>query len=133
MNNFVNTTFLGGTCSTSTWREELLQKLHSNVETFNPVVPNWTPECQAVEDQARAESRFVLFVLTKEMVGVFSVAEVVDCSNKYPERTIFCFKQDDFDGHMLKSLKATAKMVAGNGAKVCENLDEVAEYLNSQY
>ena len=133
MASFVNSTFLGGTCSTSTWREELLAKLNSNVETFNPVVPDWTPECQAIEDQARAESRYVLFVLSKEMVGVFSVAEVVDCSNKYPGRTLFCFLPDEFEGHMLKSLKATAKMVAGNGAKVFDNLDEIAEFLNGQY
>ena len=131
--NFANTTFLGGTCGTSTWRETLLEKLEQKVETFNPVVPDWTPECQAIEDQARAESKYVLFVLTKEMVGVFSVAEVVDCSNKYPERTLFCFLQEDFEGHMLKSLKATAKMVKANGAKVFENLDEIAEFLNGQY
>lgn len=133
MTTFVNATFLGGTCSTSTWREELLAKLDSKVETFNPVVPDWTPECQAIEDQARAESKYVLFVLSKEMVGVFSVAEVVDCSNKYPERTLFCYLPEDFEGHMLKSLKATAKMVAGNGARVFANLDEIAEFLNGQY
>ena len=133
MKNFKNTTFLGGTCSTSTWREELMTMLNSKVETFNPVVPNWTPECQAIEDQAREECRFNLFVLSKEMVGVFSVAEVVDCSNKAPDRTIFCFLPDHFEGHMLKSLKATAKMVARNGAHVFETLEEVAEFLNAQY
>ena len=47
--------FLGGTCATSTWREELQPMLDSEkVETFNPVVPNWTPECQAEEDYHRA-------------------------------------------------------------------------------
>ena len=130
---FTNTTFLGGTCSTSTWREELLAKLDSKVKTFNPVVPDWTPECKAIEKQARAESRYVLFVLSKEMVGVFSVAEVVDCSNKYPKRTLFCFLPEDFEGHMLKSLKATAEMVQANGAKVFNGLDEIAEFLNGQY
>lgn len=133
MKNFTNTTFLGGTCANSTWREELLAKLNSNVETFNPVVPDWTPEYQAIEDQAREESKFVLFVLSREMVGVFSVAEVVDCSNKHPERTLFCYLPEDFDGHMLKSLKATAKMVEANGAKVFGDLDEIAEFLNGQY
>ena len=135
MTNFKNSTFLGGTCANSTWREELLQMLKpaAKENTFNPVVPDWTPECQAIEDQARAEARFVLFVLTKEMTGVFSVAEVVDCSNKAPERTIFCYLAEDFDGHMAKSLKATAKMVAGNGATVLGSLQEVADFLNEQY
>ena len=135
MNNFKNSTFLGGTCSTSTWREELLQMLTpvAKENTFNPVVPDWTHECQAVEDKAREESRYLLFVLSREMVGVFSVAEVVDCSNKYPERTVFCYIPEDFDGHMLKSLKATAKMVAKNGATVLGSLQEVADFLNAQY
>lgn len=130
---FDNTVFLGGTCASSTWREELLSKLKPSVETFNPVVANWTPECQVIEEQARAESRFVLFVITKEMTGVFSIAEVVDCSNKCPERTLFCFIPEGFENHTTKSLKATAKMVAGNGAKVFENLEEIAEFLNEQY
>lgn len=130
---FSNSTFLGGTCAGSTWREELLSKLNPSVETFNPVVPDWTPECQAVEDQARKESRYVLFVLTKEMIGVFSVAEVVDCSNKCPERTLFCYIPEGFEPHALKSLKATAKMVEGNGAKIFNDLDEIAEFLNGQY
>ena len=39
--------FLGGTCAKSTWRKELDEKLNQErLETFNPVVPNWTPECQ---------------------------------------------------------------------------------------
>jgi len=46
--------FLGGTCATSTWREELMTKLNTErVEAFNPVVPDWTPECQAIEDYHR--------------------------------------------------------------------------------
>ena len=39
--------FLGGTCDKSTRRKELDEKLdQERIETFNPVVPNWTPECQ---------------------------------------------------------------------------------------
>ena len=50
--------FLGGTCASSTWREELQSKLdQERIETFNPVVPNWTPECQAEEDLHRQNPR----------------------------------------------------------------------------
>ena len=42
--------FLGGTCNESTWRNELIPLLeNAGVEYFNPVVDNWTPECQEEE------------------------------------------------------------------------------------
>ena len=39
--------FLGGTCNNSTWRDELDSIIQIN--KFNPVVEDWTPECQAIE------------------------------------------------------------------------------------
>ena len=54
--------FLGGTCATSTWREELMTKLNTErVEAFNPVVPDWTPECQVIEDEHKKNDDIVLF------------------------------------------------------------------------
>lgn len=41
--------FLGGTCCETTWRDELIPYLEkANIEYFNPVVKDWTPECQAI-------------------------------------------------------------------------------------
>jgi hypothetical protein len=64
------------------------------------------------------------------MLGFYAIAEVVDDSNKRPTQTIFCYLAEGFEKHQIKSLQATAKMVKENGAKVCESLEEVAEYLN---
>ena len=133
MENYANTTFLGGTCNESTWREELISQLSNKVNYFNPVVDNWTPECQAREDKARDEARFVLFVITSQMTGVFSIAEVVDCSNKRPESTLFCVIPDGFDKVQAKSLNAVAKMVERNGAKVFNTVEEIADFLNAEY
>ena len=55
------TLFLGGTCASSTWREELMPMLEDHVEAFNPVVPNWTPECQAAEDAHRENDDICLY------------------------------------------------------------------------
>ena len=118
MENYANTTFLGGTCNESTWREELISQLNDKVDFFNPVVDDWTPECQAREDKAREEAKYVLFVITSQMTGVFSIAEAVDCS---------------FDKGQLKSLKAVSTMVERNGAKVFETVNEIAIFLNSAY
>ena len=133
MENFTNATFLRGTCNNSTWREDLISQLDGKVDFFNPVVPDWTPECQAAEDQARADSRYVLFVITSQMTGVFSIAEAVDCSNKRPESTLFCYLPDGFDKHQEKSLAATARMIERNGGTVFGTLQDVASFLNSVY
>lgn len=133
MENYSNTTFLGGTCNESTWREELIERLNEKVEYFNPVVDDWTPECQIKEDKVRDEGRYVLFVITSQMTGVFSIAEVVDCSNKRPESTLFCVLPDGFNEGELRSLKATENMLKRNGAKVFETLEEIAIFLNSAY
>lgn len=133
MENFTNSTFLGGTCNGSTWREDLISKLDKKVEFFNPVVPDWTPECQTREDKAREESRYVLFVITSQMTGVFSIAEAVDCSNKRPESTLFVYLPDGFDKVQIKSLETTARMISRNGAKVFSSLEELAVFLNSAY
>ena len=39
--------FLGGTCNESQWRTALIPMLH--IDFFNPVVDDWTPECQTEE------------------------------------------------------------------------------------
>jgi len=54
------------------------------------------------------------------MKGVYSIAEVIDDSNKNPDKTIFCILNKDdkseFDEDQLKSLNAIGKMVEENGA-----------------
>jgi hypothetical protein len=81
--------FLGGTCNGSLWREKLTLQLKVNY--FNPVVPDWTPECMEKEIQERKNCDYCLYVITPKMTGVYSIAEVVDDSNKRPSKTIFCF------------------------------------------
>jgi hypothetical protein len=120
--------FLGGTCNSSLWRDQLKPMLC--LDYFDPVVKDWTPECQEEEIRQRNTCNFVLYTITKEMLGVYSIAEVVDDSNKRPEKTVFCILPEGFDKTQLKSLKATAKMVGANGAMTFYSLEDVAQYLN---
>ena len=85
--------FLGGTCNNAEWRDVLIPKLR--IDYFNPVVEDWTPDCQVEELKQREECDFLLYVLTPRMQGVYSIAEVVDDSNKRPGRTIFCFLEKE--------------------------------------
>ena len=128
--------FLGGTCASSTWREELIEMLDSErVETFNPVVKDWTPECQAVEDYHRATDDICLYVITPEGEGFYSFVEVTDDSNKRPESTVLCILEEangkKFEGHNLKCALKTAKLVANNGVVVVDSLEKVAQFLNT--
>ena len=127
--------FLGGTCAKSTWRDELMGMLDTDrVDAFNPVVPDWTPECQAEEDYHRENDDICLYVITPEGAGFYSFVEVTDDSNKRPERTVLCLLQEangqQFEGHTLKCALKTAKLVAQNGVFVAESLEQVAQYLN---
>jgi len=124
--------FLGGTCNGSTWREKLIDML--TIDYFNPVVKDWTPECQEEEIKQRKECDYCLYCITPLMTGIYSIAEAVDDSNKRSEKTIIvCLENDNsiaFTEHQWKSLKQFMKLCDINGAKVCFSLREVAHYLN---
>ena len=131
--------FLGGTCAESTWREDLIEKLE--IDYFNPVVDDWTEDAQKEEIKQRETCDFCLYVITPRMKGVYSIAEVVDDSNKRPKKTVFCYlKEDDSDDKkedkltftkdQLKSLEQVGKLVSDNGAKFCKTLNDVAKFLN---
>ena len=124
--------FLGGTCNDSTWREDLIPMLE--VDYFNPVVEDWTEECMAREIQERKTCDFVLYVITPKMTGVYSIAEVVDDSNKRPCKTVLVILDRDggsvFDDHQWKSLMAVREMVEGNSGVTFDTLEKAAIYLN---
>lgn len=126
--------FLGGTCNESSWRDDIMSSLE--IDYFNPVVEDWTPECMAEEIRQRQECDFVLYVITPKMTGVYSIAEVVDDSNKQPQKTLFCFNTYDngieFSEGQIRSLGSVANMVVRNGGKYFTEVKKVVEYLNSQ-
>lgn len=130
--------FLGGTCNDSNWRQDLINKLDDRVvDYFNPVVDDWTPECMKEELRQRELCDYCLYVITPRITGVYSIAEVVDDSNKRPNKTIFCYLSEDgnfnqeFTDGQKRSLDQVAKMVKNNGGKAFSSLEEIAEYLNA--
>ena len=124
--------FLGGTCNNSTWRDKLISLL--KIDYFNPVVDDWTSECQDEEIRQRESCDYCLYTITPKMTGVYSIAEVVDDSNKRPEKTILCVLDEDdeniFSESQIKSLKQVKEMVKNNGANVFDSLEDIASFLN---
>ena len=138
----IKNVFLGGTCNKSTWRDQLIERyemLTENEDTrlnfYNPVVPNWTAECQEEEIYQKKNCDLQIFCITPKMSGVFSIAEMVDLSNKYPERLIVVFLPMDDDSmwsmSQWKSLMATRDLIEHNGCKnIYYSIYECADNLN---
>jgi len=122
-----------GTCNGSKWRDLVIPRL--TIDYFNPVVTDWNEEAQKREEEEKASADVRLYVITSKMTGVYSIAEVVDDSNKYPQKTVLVVANDidgpEFTEFQVKSLQATMKLVKANGAKVFNNIDVAITYLNS--
>jgi len=126
--------FLGGTCNESTWRNRMMIYLHdAGIEYFNPVVDDWTEAHMEKELQERKTCDFCLYAITPKMKGVYSIAEVVDDSNKRPAKTVLVLLRED-DGEKFspgewRSLIAVTKLVERNGGQVFESLKLAAMYM----
>jgi hypothetical protein len=125
--------FLGGTCNNSTWRNDLIKMLKINY--FNPVVENWTPECQEEEIKQRQNCDFCLYTITPESDSVYSIAEVIDDSNKRPNKTILCilekYNGKEYSKSQVKHLDAVGKMVVRNGGIFIKSIEDIAKVLNN--
>lgn len=126
--------FLGGTCNGSTWRDELIDGLE--VDYFNPVVKDWTPECQSIEmDEKENKCNVHLYVITSQMVGTFSIAEAIDSCHNNRVITILHVIPDGFDGRELKSLRAVIDLVRLRGgiAYMNSNIRSTRIILNTAF
>lgn len=132
MNNRI---FLGGTCNETTWRDSLIAVLNQ-VDYFNPVVADWTPECQQneyVEKEEKCNIHF--YCITSAMTGVFSIAEVIDSVHNKSKTTILQVIPDGFDTRQLKSLKAVVGLVRLRGgiAYIDSELNRSARIINNGF
>ena len=129
--------FLGGTCNESNWREWFILYVDKTVcSWFDPVVDDWTEDCMQQEIEERQLCDFCLYTITPKMTGVYSIAEVVDDSNKKPDRTVLVLLRDDegrrFSEGQWRSLISVARMVKANGGKVFDNLKSAAVYFSGK-
>ena len=126
--------FLGGTCNDSGWRNLVIPMLE--IDYFNPVVDDWTPECMAEEIKQRDECDICLYVITPKMTGVYSIAEAVDDSCKRPDKTVFVVLEFDayfsFTESQWKSLKSVANLIERNGGTCFDSLKSAVLYINSK-
>lgn len=126
-----NKVFLGGTCGNSNWRKKLTSVIQ--VDWFNPVVENWTEDCIEIEEvQKASQCNIHLYVITAEMRGVYSIAEVIQSSLTKGKVTILHIIPEGFDESQLKSLKAVLTLVQQNGGigYIDDELNRTVRVLN---
>ena len=126
--------FLGGTCNNTNWREKIISQI--KMDYFNPIVEDWTPECQQIEMEEKENKCDVhLYVITKEMTGVFSIVETIDSVHNKNVQTILHIIPDGFEESQLKSLQATVNLVnlRGGNAYIDNNIQKSIDVINNLY
>ena len=126
--------FLGGTCNGSDWRNLIIPML--SVEFFNPTVKTWPLEGMEEKiPQRELCDIYLCFIVPSMDDSLYPIAEVIDDSNKRPQKTVFvCIREDEgwkFTYSQWKSLSAVAQMVERNGGTVFDNLKDAALHINS--
>lgn len=126
--------FLGGTCNDSTWRDEIIPMLvDAKISYYNPVVDVWNDEAKKNEDIAKKFSAWELYVLTPEMTGVYSIAEMMYKAFTAPEKLIICVPNMElWEASRLRSVMESVALAqeAGKGSvSVCSSLEGVTEQL----
>lgn len=124
--------FLGGTTDSKykDWRKEYIIKLKTEYELFNPVVDEWNEEAKEREDIVKETADILLFYICGN--SLYSIAELVDCSNKCPERTVVVFDKEEMlkDNTIhWKNVIAIMELVTLNKAIVFENKKDSIDYL----
>jgi len=130
--------FLGGTCGNSKWREDLIPLLEKRgITYFNPVTEKWDDEARKREDEAKKNSRYMLFMITDpqskdgEHISPYSLVEASIGVCRQPEQTIVCFMVTE---NMPKHLQSALKKIQQDlqqleGAKICNSPEGIFQWL----
>ena len=117
---FMALVFLDGTCGNNNWREPLIETLVylgvPRESLFNPVVKNWTPEVQEVEERVKREASHHLYFLADPKNGtkslsMYSAIEATMALYDRPESAIVIFDHSGLEGHALKASFQTEKVL----------------------
>jgi hypothetical protein len=84
---------------------------------FNPVVDDWDETSKAKEIHEKENlCNIHLYVITSDMIGVYSIAEIVESSFNKNVTTIAQVIPEGFDEKQLYSLRAVLDLASRHGA-----------------
>lgn len=130
--SYPHSVFLGGTCATSTWRDELIPMLDPEVDYFNPqLAPGmWNKAAAAQEDACKDVAEVLVFVISPEGLGTYSGFEISECAFKRPSELVFCAVGDL--GDQTRGVDKIKDALRQRGVTVCDSLEEVAAEVNGR-
>ena len=129
--------FLGGTCGSNKWRDEVEKQLTTD-NLFNPVVDDWNEAAQAAEDEAKKLCTHMVFYIGNPGTGglsAYSLVEATMALYDQLETTVITVAQDEFEEeHLKKSLNKTVKDWKKRfpNAAILETLQELIEHLRKE-
>lgn len=132
--------FLGGTSANNQWRDGFTDALISRgvpaSAIFNPVVADWNEEAQAREELAKESASHLLFYIASPMqegnpLSTYSMVEATMALYDRNDRTVVVFDPAGIDGHFLKALNQTKKVLRSRfpGARIYESADAAIDAL----
>lgn len=128
--------FLDGTENGSTWRQQLIPQLDNlNIFYFDPTIKARSKRSFQEELDQKKQSDFHLYFITPKMDDFENISELIEDSNKNPQKTLFHFMEADenevFNTHQIKSLKRVGEMVEKNGGTWCREFEDILNHLNT--
>lgn len=117
-----NIIFLGGTVNDD-WRSKFIDiwkkteknnedLKNRNIELFNPVVEDWTPECIDKENEVKNKAAINLFLITPEQSGSYSFVEALDCAVDGNKVYLVIYDEyKKFEAKDYKSFDAIGKII----------------------
>ena len=107
---------MGGTTAGTGWRDLIIPELEKRkLEYFDPRVEDWNDEARKREEEEKEKCDTMLFLITPEMQGVFSIAEIINSTWQVLTGgsgfVYFGVLKDGWDEPRWRSLKATLDMV----------------------
>lgn len=127
--------FLGGTTGGPDWRKAVEEQL--TIESFNPIVEEWTDEAKRLEDKAKLEATVHLYVITPYAHGVYSIAELTEQAIINPKSTVIVFLEElegkRWSEHAINSNAAVCELAVKYGATVLSTIDAAVGYINETF
>lgn len=125
--------FLGGTCNGSKWRDEVIPKLE--VPYYNPV--NAVGEDWDVIKESqdrRLLCNCALYVITPQMEGAYSIAEIVEDSIVRKNKVVVCFLKQygdkEFSDAVWQSCLAIMELIKQYHEHTYTGLDSAVQAVN---
>ena len=102
--------FLGGSCGASTWRTNIaIPRLEAaGIASYNPQVPEWTPELIRTEARAKMAAAHLLFVIDGVARSITSMGEAMFFLEARP-RDLTLVVEDIPDGQVIEGSVITGR------------------------